>query len=162
MDVAMSHSLAPSTSKLFVRVAVLLGTAAVLAMSAFSPARAETLDQALSPAALVVAQLGTASPYVVLLEDFNQQTDPEHLLGLPGRYVAKAAFSDSTVDPSGEPTGVVEVFASQAALNARYDAVSTRGETDVPVGTILLRLVPTTPAATINAYQTALTGFAFR
>jgi hypothetical protein len=124
-------------------------------LAGWSPALAITEDQALSPAALVVAQLGSTLP-VTLITDYTAQSDPEHLLGSPGQYIAKATFNDSSVS-NQDATGIVEVFASQADMNVRYNVVSSSsGERDIPFGTLLLRVSTATPDATLSQYQAAL------
>jgi len=40
-----------------------------------------------------------------LLVDYSQDTDPDHLLGLPGQYIAKAALNDPTVASANPQAG---------------------------------------------------------
>jgi hypothetical protein len=135
----------------------------VMALALFPvAAAAEAEDQSLSPAGLAVVQLSSTVPSVQLLQDYNADNDPEHLLGRPGQYLAKAAMIDSNIDSSGAATGIIEVFPTEAALNARLTVLSARNEIDVPAGSVLLRLAGNTPAGTVTAYQSTLSGFVVR
>jgi hypothetical protein len=155
---------------LFSRIRVVplkVGLAALGALVlAWSPAVASPSDQALSPAGVVVAQLQTSLP-LTLVADFTADSDPEHLLGLSGQYISKAAFVDSSIAAStaNGPTGIVEVFSSPSELNVRYAVVSTRAgslEHDIASGTVLLRLVGSTPDSALLQYQTALSNVVLR
>ncbi|MFF6877014.1 hypothetical protein ACFY9S_17060 [Streptomyces sp. NPDC012474] len=78
-----------------------------------------------------VAGLKNFIPGLKLVRDYTEASDPNHLLGRPGGYTSKAAFSDSRVssaDVEGlgedavERGGSVEVFktAEEARARAKY------------------------------------------
>jgi ABC-type Fe3+-hydroxamate transport system substrate-binding protein len=78
-----------------------------------------------------VAALEKSIPELRLVREYTEANDPNHLLGRPGGYTGKAAFSDSRVasaDVEGldkdavERGGSVEVFktAEEAKARAKY------------------------------------------
>jgi hypothetical protein len=136
----------------------LMGSALIAALTCWAPVEAMPDNQAFSSAASVVVQLQCARPSMTLLSDYSQTTDPEHLLGLTGQYLARATFNDYDVtsDPGGV-TGIVEVFASTRDMLSRQQTmVKPDGESDAVVGPVLVRLFGLKDRATFDAYQAAL------
>ena len=63
---------------------------------------------------------------------FDASTDPAHLLGRPGYYTGKAAFQDTRIKGSHDPTdfgagGGVELFADAGAAKKRVDFMRSLG-----------------------------------
>ena len=116
----------PLLSRLLIPVAVIAINASTVAASS-----------GVSPAAAIAVQL---SPSLTGLTDFTSLSDPEHLLGLPGQYIAKAQFEDAN-----QVTGIVEVFAYPDDFNARLSTLEfavTSQEVDVsaPNSKVIVRL----------------------
>lgn len=81
-----------------------------------------------------VARLGKSIPELKLIQVYTEATDPNHLLGRPGGYTGKAAFSDSRVaaaDVEGldkdaiERGGSVEVFKTEDEAKSRAKYIET-------------------------------------
>ncbi|MEU2913816.1 hypothetical protein ACFYM3_12010 [Streptomyces massasporeus] len=86
------------------------------------------------PAQVAVAALGKSIPELKLVRVYDEANDPNHLLGRPGGYTSKAAFSDSRVssaDVEGldkdaiERGGSVEVFKTEEEAKARAKYIET-------------------------------------
>lgn len=141
---------------------------------ATAPATAPaTATMAAAPdAARIVAALKAAGVPVGEVKVYTAADDPNSLLGRPGQYTGKAAFTltsipadkQDTADPfSVENGGSVEVFAGadDAATRARYVAAVTKSmpmfaEYDTLHGTVLLRLSHLLTPDQAAAYQRAL------
>lgn len=95
---------------------------------------------------------------------FSAETDPAHVLGEPGHYVARAAFTDSTLPPAARSQhsfargGTVEVFTSAGAARAGATDARDRlpGERDLVSGAVVLRMSPRAPSTLVEKYRTAL------
>jgi hypothetical protein len=103
-----------------------------------------------------VAVLGKSIPELKLVQVYTEANDPNHLLGRPGGYTSKAAFSDSRVssaDVEGldkdaiERGGSVEVFKNgdEAKARAKYietiaKSMPSATEYHYVVGGILIRV----------------------
>ncbi|MEU5596665.1 hypothetical protein [Streptomyces sp. NPDC020298] len=101
-------------------------------------------------------------------------TDPNHLLGRPGQYTSKVTFTDSRIkaaDVEGtkegdvDRGGAVEVFADQAAAQARAKYVQAvtkslpaAAEYDYVHGSVLVRVSHYLTPAQAAAYKTATNG----
>ncbi|MEV8430956.1 hypothetical protein [Streptomyces chartreusis] len=81
-----------------------------------------------------VARLGKAIPELKLVQVYTEANDPNHLLGRPGGYTSKAAFSDSRIaaaDVEGldkdaiERGGSVEVFKTEDEAKSRAKYIET-------------------------------------
>jgi hypothetical protein len=81
-----------------------------------------------------VAVLGKSIPELKVVQVYTEANDPNHLLGRPGGYISKAAFSDSRVssaDVEGldkdaiERGGSVEVFKNEDEAKARAKYIET-------------------------------------
>jgi hypothetical protein len=115
----------------------------------------------ISAAAAIAAQL---SPSLVTLTDYNAATDPDQLLGLPGQYIARAAFTDLN-----HVAGVVEVFPTPEDFANRVftlkalqvyesEEVDLPPDATDPGARVLLRLwIPRTAQRdnTLSAYSAA-------
>ena len=119
----------------------------------------------------IVGRLATARTGVV----YTAATDPNHLLGTPGGYTSKAAFTDSrinTADLPGATTdniqagGTVEVFADASGASVRQQRIQQL-EKNPPLlgseytftdGTALLRVSGRLTAAQAAEYEAALIG----
>ncbi|WP_328884725.1 hypothetical protein [Streptomyces sp. NBC_00299] len=80
------------------------------------------------------AKLGKSIPELKLVQVYTEANDPNHLLGRPGGYTSKAAFSDSRVssaDVEGldkdalERGGSVEVFKTEDEAKSRAEYIET-------------------------------------
>ena len=119
--------------------------------------------------AALAATIPTVRPSIV----YTAQTDPNELLGTPGSYTSKAAFTDSRINPataddtevgSIELGGSVEVFAVDADARARKDYLeeTLRGlpinvsEYSYLRGTVLLRVSRRLDPRQAAEYEAAL------
>ncbi|WP_328863153.1 hypothetical protein [Streptomyces sp. NBC_00306] len=100
--------------------------------SSVGAASAEKADELTAQQA--VAALGESIPELKLVQVYTAANDPNHLLGRPGGYTSKAAFSDSRVssaDVEGldkdaiERGGSVEVFKTQEEAQSRANYIET-------------------------------------
>ena len=89
-----------------------------------------------------VAALGESIPELKLVQVYTAANDPNHLLGRPGGYTSKAAFSDSRVSPADvegldkdaiERGGSVEVFKTQEEARSLGRNISRRSPSPCPV-----------------------------
>ncbi|MEX5636476.1 hypothetical protein [Parafrankia sp. FMc2] len=103
---------------------------------------------------------------------YTAQNDPDSLLGRPGGYSSRIAFSDARISASeiaGAPPdavergGAIEVFGDPAAAQARGSRLSAPGAGgDLPAeytfvqGRVVLRLSMILPEAMASAYRAAL------
>ena len=85
-------------------------------MTSMPPAAGVTVDQIKQ--AFVAAGLPLSTWTV-----FDAASDPNHLLGRPGGYVAKASWLDTRISSPGDTidnnSGTVEIFANASDLQAR-------------------------------------------
>ncbi|MFF3940378.1 hypothetical protein [Streptomyces phaeofaciens] len=90
-----------------------------------------------------VAALGKSVPELKLVRVYTEADDPNHLLGRPGGYTSKAAFSDSRVssaDVEGvdkdavERGGSVEVFKTENEAKSRAKYLETIAKS-MPIAT---------------------------
>jgi hypothetical protein len=117
----------------------------------------------------LAAQIATVTASVV----YTAATDPNHLLGRPGGYTSKAAFTDSRIsasqaqDPSAGSVdlgGSIEVFPGAAGAVARGQyierAEAATGilahEYDITSGGVLLRLSAVFTPTQVQPFQAAL------
>jgi hypothetical protein len=122
-------------------------------------------------AAAVVAWLKAHDVPVAVTTIYDENTDPNNLLGRPGGYSSKAAFQDARVpadkygSEADDPNrgGSVEVFAAQkdAVTRARdvQGKLKTFGlgtEYDYVVGGVLVRVTGTVAPTQAASYQIAL------
>jgi hypothetical protein len=66
---------------------------------------------------------------------YNEATDPNNLIGRPGQYVAKGTWHDTRLEPPTaldklgvDDGGGVEIFATNAAAQKRYEYIKAIGE----------------------------------
>ena len=143
-----------------------LGVAAVLGGLAACGSTAAPLT-----AEQVTQQLTKQVPTSTLTNVYTADTDPNKLLGRPGGYLSKTAFTDSRVQPSllGASAnslsqgGSVEVFADEDAATARRNylqEISKRAplftEYDYQNGAALLRISHQLTPAQAAEYESAL------
>jgi hypothetical protein len=85
----------------------------------------------------ITTELAVGVPTSRLTQVYTAETDREKLLGTPGGYTSKTAFSDRRVpvdqleglrDDAIEVGGSVEVFADQAAATARRQHIAQIGQ----------------------------------
>jgi len=102
---------------------------------------------------------------------YTAETDPNKLLGRPGGYMSKTAFSDSRIKPALFGTtqdsvnggGSVELFADEDAATARRNYVQELGkrlpiltEYDYQSGPVLLRVSRNLTPEQAAEYESAL------
>ena len=99
---------------------------------------------------------------------YTPDTDPSHQMGRPGAYIARLAFTDTTIAPRDRtpaaPTGsvatggILEVFSTTqaAAASAGHESDHVSGERDLISGGVLLRLSPKFRPPMVTRYRTAL------
>jgi hypothetical protein len=119
----------------------------------------------------VTLQLTKQVPTSTLTNVYTADTDPNKLLGRPGGYLSKTAFTDSRVQPSLLGTnadslghgGSVEVFADEDAATARRNYLQEIGkraplftEYDYQNGPALLRISRQLTPAQAAGYESAL------
>jgi len=107
-----------------------------------------------------------------LTKVFTAEDDPNKQLGRPNSYTGKTAFTDTRIPVEGEVSftkendtlrgGGVEVFADQAAADARKDYIQSFGKTtpmlaeyDYVVGGVLLRVSKILTPDQAAEYETA-------
>lgn len=122
----------------------------------------------------VTTQLGKAVPGLKLIEAYTAANDPNHLLGRPGGYSSKTAFSDPRVkasDVQGEEHdaidrgGSVEVYSTAAGARARaayiagvIKAMPSATEYDYVHGAVLVRVSSLLTPAQAADYKRAVAG----
>jgi hypothetical protein len=133
--------------------AVFVLAAQLVAMSApDAAAMSASAVVGVSPAARLVRQIVVYPNYVTSLTDYTAKSDMDGLLGLPGQYVAKASFIDS----SGIE-GTVEVFATSYDCSRRQYALGTTSQDAlIANGRVLLRLFNQPSYRQTSAYQQAM------
>jgi len=133
-----------------------------------------TTAAAASPAqspASVIAKFQAAHLPVVPTITYTAESDPNHLLGRPGKYSAKESWSDTRVDPSRvqdtmpgnvDLGGSVEQFSSAADAQARMEYIVSIekalpfAEYDYVAGSALVRVSSALTPDQAKAYQAAL------
>ena len=119
-----------------------------------SPATTASATAANPQAASVVTGMKTAGAPVTLAVTYTAQSDVNHLLGRPGQYTSKAAFTDARVEGAAsagkgdvEAGGGVECFDNKADTEKRAAYVATISQSasmfaeyDWVAGDCLLRL----------------------
>jgi len=149
------------------RLSLLLIVVSLAACGGSTPTPAGALD-----ANGVVAALKAAGLSIGQVKVYDASSDPNSLLGRPGQYTSKVAFTDANVATSDATDpfdltngGSVEVFASRGDATKRKDYIATV-TAGLPVlteydyldrsGTVLLRLGHTLTPDQATAYQQAL------
>lgn len=133
-----------------------------------------TTVAAASPAqspASVIAKLQAAHLPVVPTITYTAESDPNHLLGRPGKYSAKGSWTDTRIDPSRvqdtmpgnvDLGGSVEQFGSAADAQARMEYIVIVekalpfAEYDYVAGSALVRVSSALTPDQAKAYQAAL------
>ena len=118
----------------------------------------------------IVAQLAQRVPTVKPGMVYTAETDPNHLLGRPGQYTSKVAFTDSRVQPRPfdapdaiERGGSVEVFPDEQGAQNRMKYIQAIAagfpmavEYDYTSGPVLVRVGKILTPAQAGEYQKAL------
>ena len=133
-----------------------------------------TTAAAASPAqspASVIAKFQAAHLPVQPSITYTAESDPNHLLGRPGKYSAKGSWTDTRVDPSRvqdtmpgnvDLGGSVEQFGSAADAQARMEYIVSVekalpfAEYDYVAGSALVRVSSALTPDQAKAYQAAL------
>jgi hypothetical protein len=88
------------------------------------PVRNSTSSQSQLKLSDIVAGLNDAKLPIQKLVIFNEDTDPNHLLGRPNGYLEKASWFDARAKEQAESTKcTVEIFANEADAKRRADYV---------------------------------------
>jgi hypothetical protein len=128
---------------------------------------AEALDAPAVLAHLQAAGLPITSSVVI-----TENNDPNNLIGRPGQYTSKVVFADertgvavSETEPSNDSGGSVEVFADEAAAQARSEYI-TRVQAEMgPIagveyqylaGPALVRVTGDLPPSVTADYESAV------
>lgn len=119
----------------------------------------------------VTKDLGAKVASLRLTKTFTEADDPNHLLGRPGGYLSKTAFTDTRVPAEQAPTefstergGGVEVFGDEAAAKTRMDKIQgiAKGagglisEYDYVKGVVLVRVSSLLTPEQAKEYEAAL------
>jgi hypothetical protein len=147
---------AVSVVAVFASFAALAGCGgdATPASGSASPATTASATAANPQAASVVTGMKTAGAPVTLAVTYTAQSDVNHLLGRPGQYTSKAAFTDARVEGAAsagkgdvEAGGGVECLDNKADTEKRAAYVATISQSasmfaeyDWVAGDCLLRL----------------------
>lgn len=122
-------------------------------------------------AAQVVARLAQRIPDATPGVVYTADTDPNHILGRPGAYLSKAAFTDKRIASGDGSTGgnsvvlggSVEVFADnrgaqwrKAYIQALAKGVAQVFEYDYVKGPVLVRVTKGLTPAQADEYKNAL------
>lgn len=147
------------------------GASAIPSITESTPAAALTAEQ-------VVAKLSAKVRSAKLSIVFDEKTDPNSVMGRPGQYISKAAFTDSRVDRqsvrdgskgSTDLGGGVEVFATSdaASTRAHYLADVTKSnplvagpEYEYVAGPIVMRVSSALTPSQARDYADAFKDFA--
>ncbi|MGW3690312.1 hypothetical protein [Streptomyces sp. NPDC005125] len=116
-------------------------------------------------------EIAKAVPTTKLTQTVTAENDENHLLGRPGQYTSKIAFSDSRIKGDDaamyktgdiELGGSIEVFPDAASAKARatYIQTVTKGmpalaEYDYPVGAVVVRVSRYLTPTQAGEYETA-------
>ncbi|MCM2427397.1 hypothetical protein [Streptomyces sp. RKAG337] len=119
----------------------------------------------------ITTGLGKKIPTMKTTLVYTEDTDPNHLLGRPGSYTSKTAFSDSRVKAAEveglrsdaiERGGSVEVFSTAAEAHTRAEYIGRIGkampaavEYDYVSGTALVRVSRILTPTQARAYEAA-------
>jgi hypothetical protein len=147
-----------------------LGLALLMACAPTAPITSFVGQQHQLTAQQVVEQLAQRLPTVKLGLVYTAEIDPNHLLGRPGQYSSKVAFTDSRIQPapfdapdSIDRGGSVEVFddAQGATTRMKYIQAIASGfpmavEYDYTSGPVLVRVGKIFTPAQAGEYQKAL------
>lgn len=149
-----------------------LAAAVVLALTGCSSATTGQAPKAPADAAAVTTALAAQGLPLKLAKTYTENDDPNQLLGRPGGYTSKTAFTDSRLAPGAavaddpiERGGSVEVFPDAASAMARGRSVATlvqamsglgAAEYDYVSGTVLLRVSGALPPTQAKDYSAAL------
>ncbi|GII56115.1 hypothetical protein Pth03_45040 [Planotetraspora thailandica] len=145
--------------------------AAVTTTAAPTNAAVTTTAAPTNAAAVIKALAGEGLP-IKLTVTYNERNDPNKLLGRPGGYIAKAAFTDKRIKPSDvlgadkgsvDLGGGVEVFPDAAGAKARADYIQSIAksspmfaEYDYAKGNVVVRVSKEIAPSDAKAYQAAL------
>ncbi len=154
-----------------VAVPALLAGALLTGCSAQSSSGTTTSTAPAKTAESIAKALGEKVPSVQLTKVFTTDDDPNHLLGRPGGYLSKSAFTDTRVPAEQAPNefstergGGVEVFGDAAAAKARMDKIQgiakdmggLISEYDYVNGTVLVRVSSLLTPEQAKEYESAL------
>jgi len=144
------------------------------APSASAPAAAGPLA-GLTAEQVAIRLLGAGVPLRTAVV-YNASTDPNQLLGKPGGYTSKIAFTDGrtgvsptsvTAEDPVEQGGSIEVFADQSSANSRVQHLRTVSassqllqESDFQQGGVVLRVSRFLSEADADGYRDALAALA--
>jgi hypothetical protein len=121
---------------------------------------AATQKQAATSASIVAA-LKTAGLPVSQITTYDENTDPNSLLGRPNEYIQKTSFADTQVASPSTDNGTIEVFSTAADAQARkayVDGISKAsfvGYYSYQSGVYLLRVSYDVPPSRAKQYETA-------
>ena len=125
-------------------------------------AQQTTGTQAALTADAIVAMMKWAGLPIGDPATYDENTDPDQLLGQPREYTQKTNFPDTQLDAPNLDDGAVEVFASStdaAARKAYIDSMSkstpSLGSYAYQSGDYLLRITFEVPPTRAKAYQAA-------
>ncbi len=111
-------------------------------------------------AAAIIGDLGTNGVPAKLGTVYDENTDPNKLLGRPNGYLSKAEFTDSRVKT--EKAGSVEVFEDANGAEARAEYIQALGKTPMLAeytyvkGNVVVRVDKAMAPSDAKAYEDAL------
>lgn len=102
-------------------------------------------------------------PSVNKIVVYDENTDPNKLMGRPNQYTAKLNFTDARYPSAGIDFGTIEVFKTQEALENRYAYIDEIGK-KMPMllqyqykhGNLLMRLDKSLKPSEAKVYEDAL------
>ncbi|MDI2129945.1 hypothetical protein [Yinghuangia seranimata] len=157
------------------RIGALTSAAALLAGGCSSGSHGSAAAPGKMTAAQVASTLKAAGLPLGEVTVFDEDTDPNHQLGRPGKYTSKVGFVDTRVDLSNaldtkgdiSRGGGVEVWPDHKSAQARADYIqaltkdiqaTVMREYDYISGSYLLRITQTLSPTQAGAYEAALKG----
>lgn len=111
-------------------------------------------------AAAIIGDLGANGVPAKLGTVYDENTDPNKLLGRPNGYLSKAEFTDSRV--KAEKAGSVEVFEDDGSAEARAEYIQALGKTPMLTeytyvkGNVVVRVDKDMAPSDAKAYEDAL------
>jgi uncharacterized protein YceK len=146
-------------------IALVAGCGTSTTAKAVSQATAVTTTthkQAAMTSATLVAALKAAGLPVSQITTYDENTDPNSLLGRPNEYIQKTSFADTQVASPSTDNGTIEVFSTAADAQARKayvdgisKAASFVGYYSYQSGVYLLRVSYDVPPSRAKQYETA-------
>lgn len=137
---------------------IIATVAALLLVPILTACGASTTDK---DAAAVIRDLGAQGVPAKLGTVYDENTDPNKLLGRPNGYLSKAEFTDNRIT-EGQKAGSVEVFEDADGAEARAEYIKALGKSPMlaeytyVAGNVVVRVDRSMVPSDAKAYEDAL------